>query len=757
MRLTYISTYPPRACGLATFNKSLINAINSNFSDDEDAAGHASVVALNAEADEYIYPDEVKFVIRQQLVEDYLEAANFVNLSNTDACILQHEFGIYGGDNGIYILSLINQLEKPLMSIFHTVLERPSQQQKIILQTIAKRSDKIVVMGKIAINLLNKIYGVPLNKICYVEHGAPDIEPPTENPVRSNPQFKGRKILLTFGLISRNKGLETVIRALPGIVRDHPDVLYVILGNTHPGVVKNSGEEYREHLVQLADSLGVSKNLVFINRYVQEEDLMNYLSAADIYISPYLNEAQITSGTLSYAIRAGAAVVATPYWHAKELLADGRGRLFNFKDERGLATVVNDLLNDPQKLQEIKDNAYSYGLNLRWPVVGKNYIDIIRKVINNPDVGEQILRHLVDPEMMPEFSLEYINRLTDSTGIIQHAKFGIPNWKEGYCVDDNARALIMALMAQQLGFDEASKLIPSYMSFLLYMQNDGGYFRNFLNYKNEYLDKIGSEDAFGRAVWALGYLVHHAPNNAYSKFGEELFHKAQQNFMNLTYLRGISNTIIGISYYLKSHPWNNETLNILNSLTATLTVAYERSRGESWHWFEDHLTYDNAILPLALLHSAEITRDEKVLGIAFESMAFLESVTMGARYCNPVGNKGWYSRHGEIPSYDQQAIDVMAMALMYKQAHQMTQDAQYLKKLFSVYLWFLGENSLCVPLYNEETKGCCDGLHIDGVNLNQGAESTLAYLISHLAVLQTFKNNPDHIYDETTMEAMFLK
>lgn len=757
MKLTYISTYPPRACGLATFNKSLINAINSNFSDGEDAAIHASVVALNSETDDYIYPDEVKFVIRQNIVEDYLEAATFINLSDTDACVLQHEFGIYGGDNGIYILPFINRLEKPLISIFHTVLERPSHQQKVILQKIAKRSDKIVVMGKIAINLLNSIYDVPLDKICYIEHGAPDLEPPAENPVRSNALFNGRTILLTFGLINRNKGLETVIRALPAIVKDHPEVLYAILGTTHPGIIKNSGEEYREHLVQLAEDLGVSNNLVFINRFVTEEDLINYLSASDIYISPYLNEAQITSGTLSYAVGAGAAVVSTPYWHAKELLADGRGRLFDFKDERNLATVVNDLLDNPEKLQAIRENAYSYGLNLRWPVIGKNYIKIIKKVIDNPDVGEQILRRLVGPEIMPEFSLDYVKHLTDSTGIIQHAKFGIPNWKEGYCVDDNARALIMTLMAHQLGYDEALKLTPCYMSFLLYMQNEGGYFRNFLNYKKEYLDKIGSEDAFGRAVWALGYLVHHAPNSAFSKFGEELIHKAQQNFRNLTHLRGIGNTIIGISYYLKTQPCDHGMQNALNYLTANLTDAYERSRGESWHWFENDLTYDNAILPLALLHSAEITRDDKVLAIAFESMTFLESITMGGRYCNPVGNKGWYMRDGEIPSYDQQAIDVMAMALMYKQAHQVTRDPQYLKKLFSVYLWFLGENSLCVPLYDEETKGCCDGLHTDGINLNQGAESTLAYLISHLAVLQAFKDNPDHIYDETSVEAMFIK
>jgi len=758
MKLTYISTYPPRVCGLASFNKSLINAINLSSLDKGFDKVQSTVVAINADSiDEYKYPQEVEFVIRQQNTEDYIRAANFINASNADACILQHEFGIFGGDNGVYVLSLLNQLEKPLISIFHTVLERPTFEQKVILQTIAKRSDKIVVMGKIAIGLLNKIYNIPPEKICYLEHGAPDIEAPYYNPVKEDTLFRDRKILLTFGLISRNKGLETVIRALPKIVENHPDVLYVILGTTHPGIIKNSGEEYRESLIELAERLNVGDNLAFVNRFVPEEDLINYLAASDIYISPYLNEAQITSGTLSYAIGAGAAVVATPYWHAQELLDDNRGRLFDFKDENGLAMVINELLDDPQKLQEIKNSAYNYGLNLRWPVVGKNYIRIIEDVIENPDLGEQILRKLIDPEIMPEFSLDYVKHLTDHTGIVQHAKYGIPNWKEGYCIDDNARALLMVLMANQLGYKEAQKLMPAYMSFLLYMQNEGGYFRNFLSYKNEYLDKIGSEDAFGRTIWVLGYLIKNAPNNAFGKFGEDLFHKAQPNFKNLEHLRGISNTIIGITYYLKTYPTDNNALSTLNYLTDILVSSYENTSCQNWKWFESYLTYDNAILPLSLLHSGEITRDEKVINIAFESMAFLEKVTMSAKYYNPVGNDGWYFRDGNIPSYDQQAIDTMAMVLTYAQAHQMTRDPQYVKKLFSVYSWFLGENSLRVPLYDPETKGCYDGLHPNGINLNQGAESTLAYLVSHLAVLQTFKAGSNDVYRQAEMESVVFK
>jgi glycosyltransferase involved in cell wall biosynthesis len=757
MKLTYISTYPPRECGLASFNKNLINAISVNF-DANGPDGQVDVIAINEDnLDQYNYPDEVKFVIRQQKPEDYREAADFINVNNTDACILQHEFGIFGGDSGVYVLSFINQLEKPLISILHTVLEKPSQQQKIIIQTIAKRSDKIVVMGKIAINFLTKIYNIPIEKICYIEHGAPDLEASEINPVKDDPLFKGRKILLTFGLISRNKGLETVVRALPEIVAKHPDILYVILGTTHPGILKNSGEEYREHLIEIAGQLNVQNNLAFIKRFVPEDELINYLTAADIYITPYLNEAQITSGTLSYAVGAGAAVVSTPYWHAKELLNDGRGRLFNFKDENGLATIVNELFESPEKLQAIKDNAYEYGMKLRWPAVGRNYIRIIKKVVENPDLSERIFRQLIDSAIMPEFSLDYAKLLTDKTGIVQHAKYGIPNWKEGYCVDDNSRALIMALMAHQLGYNEAAALLPTYMSFLHFMQNEAGNFRNFLSYDGRYLDKTGSEDAFGRAVWSLGYLIKNAPNSAYGKFGEELFHKTVPHFGGLLYLRGISNTIIGITWYLKTNPSDKGMHDILNELTAKLTDSYVRSEGENWQWFENYLTYDNAILPLALLHSAEITGDKKVLEIAFQSIDFLEKLTVNERYWNPVGNDGWYFRDGKMPLHDQQAIETMGMVLMYGQAYKITKDPKYLKKVFSIYLWFLGENSLCMPLYDAETKGCSDGLQFAGINQNQGAESTLAYLISHLTVLETFKTNLNFVHNPPLTESALLQ
>ena len=690
---------------------------------------------------EYDYPDEVKCVIRQNYQNDYTDAANFINSSNADACILQHEFGIYGGESGVYVLPFLNKLEKPLITILHTILKSPTFLQRVIILEIAKRSAKVVVMSKRAVKFLIEIYQVPEEKIQLIEHGVPDLEAPDVNPVREFSELKNKRLLLTFGLLSRNKGLETVIQALPRIVQEHPDVMYVILGNTHPGIVKNSGEEYRDALKQLAVELKVDQHLTFINKFVSEDELINYLTAADIYITPYFNEAQITSGTLSYAVGAGAAIVSTPYWHAQELLDDNRGRLFNFKDELGLASIVNQLLESPEKLNTLKNNAYQYGLKLRWPKIGLEYIDLVENAVRNPDYSEKILSQIIDPGVMPEFDLAYAKRLTDDTGIFQHAKYGIPNRKEGYCLDDNARALIMALMAYQMNKNkEALDLLPVYLSFIHDMQLDNGNFRNFLSFSRQYLDDEGSDDSFGRTIWALGYLIHTAPNNSYRELGQELFLKSIPHFQKLTHLRGIGNAITGISYYLRTYPYDERIVQELKTLTNKLMKAYHVTKGEDWHWFENHLTYDNAILPLALFHSAEITRNEDVKRVAFEALIFIEKLTVSNDYLNPIGNNGWYLRDGKMPLHDQQAIEIMAMVLMYFQAYRVTGETKYLKKVFSSYLWFLGENSLRVPLYDTEIKGCCDGLQESGINRNQGAESTLAYLISHLTVLQAFKH-----------------
>ncbi|QNN44340.1 glycosyltransferase family 4 protein [Pedobacter roseus] len=736
MKIAYISTYPPRECGLATFNQNLVNALSLNPAYNPQKS---FVVALNESDDvnEHQYPDEVKFVIRQQNQQDYIEAANFINNSDVDSCIIEHEFGIYGGNSGVFLLSLINRLKKPFITILHTVLKEPSFMQQTIIKEIALKSSNIVVMSKKAVMFLTSIYQIPKASIKLIEHGVPDLEPVPNNEIAQSDLFKSRKVLFTFGLISRNKGLETVIKALPEIVAQHPDVLYVILGNTHPGVVKHNGEEYRDSLKALAKDLGVEKNIAFVNKFVSEDELHQYLTACTLYITPYLNEAQITSGTLSYAIGAGAAVVSTPYWHAQELLADNRGKLFDFKNDKQLANIVNELLSDKDKYQKLRQNAYEYGLNLRWPAIGTVYLNALNEAVTAGKKAERITPPIIDVESMPALNLNHISLLTDDTGIIQHARFGIPNLKEGYCIDDNARALIMALMATEQGENpKALKFMPVYLSFIQYMQTDNGNFRNFLSFNRNYLDEVGSEDSFGRTIWSLGYLISSAPNNSYREFGRELFSHSIPHFVDLKYIRGKANTIIGLAYYLCAHPGDEMIVKEINLLANSLIASYQEHKDGDWHWFEDILTYDNAILPLALLHHYEATGNATSFKIAMESIAFLNSFSFENGYLNPVGNAGWMKKHGKNPIYDQQALETMAMVLLYAKAFEITKDDQYLNLMHISYQWFLGKNSLHIPLYDFETHGCADGLQFNSVNRNQGAESTLAYFISHLAILK---------------------
>jgi len=698
------------------------------------------VIAINDYEQTYDYPGEVKLTVRQEHQRDYIKAAKFINISGADLCILEHEFGIFGGQSGIYILPLLHRLEIPLIVTLHTVVKTPSYNEKAVIQEICKMANKIVLMSKKAIEFLTNIYNIPKEKIVFIEHGVPDIQ---FNQEQSKKEFKleNKKVLLTFGLLSRNKGIETVIKALPKIVEKFPDTFYIILGKTHPNVLRHSGEEYRNYLLLLIKSLKMENHVFFLNEFISQKELFKYLSAADIYITPYLNEAQVTSGTLSYAVGTGSACISTPYWHAQELLAEGRGRLFNFNDSKKLSTILMELLDKPDLLKNLRQKAYDYGRKISWPIIGEKYITLSEKILNEKPEVVVKKEMIIDPLILPPFSLVHIERLTDDTGIIQHAKFGIPNLKEGYCLDDNARALLMVLMAyRQKKNVLALKLSPIYLSYIQYMQNKDGTFRNFLSFSRNFLDTVGSEDCFGRAVWALGYLLGNAPNDAYYQSGKSIFFNASPNFEKLQSIRGIANTMVGISYYLKSNMDDESMKGRIRSLAYNLVRHYEEQSSPDWKWFEPSLAYDNGMLPLALLHSAEILNDDKILLVAMETMDFLTKITIRDGYLSSIGNENWHKKGGGEPSmFAQQPVDALAMVLMFYQAFHLTKDKEYLNKLFTSFMWFLGENDLRINLFDFETMGCCDGLESYGVNRNQGAESSLAYLISHLTVLQAFE------------------
>jgi len=737
MKLAFIGTFPPRECGIGIFTNNLFKSMINN--NEKSESGHEGfVIALNDNNLSYDYPEEVKLTIRQEHQEDYLKAVKFINLNDTDLCILQHEFGIFGGQSGVYILPLLHRLEVPLVVTLHTILKSPSYNEKAVLVEICKMASKIVVMSNKAIEFLINIYKVPKKKIVLIEHGVPDIY---FNQEKSKKEFKleTKKIILTFGFIGRGKGIETVINALPKVVEKHPEVIYIVLGKTHPNVLRYSGEEYRGFLMSLVKNLQLEKHVLFLNEFIGTQDLFKYLCASDIYITPYLNEAQITSGTLSYAVGVGSAVISTPYWHAVELLAEGRGKLFKFNDTKGLTNILTELIDNPDELKKLRRKAYDFGRKITWPITGEKYVALAENILKKDQ--EIIVKddQELDLLILPPFLLNHIYRLTDDTGIIQHAKFGIPNLKDGYCLDDNARALLMVLMVyKEMKDDRALELMPIYLSYIHYMQNTDGTFRNFMSFSRNFLDEVGSEDSFGRAIWALGYLLGNAPNDAFYQSGREVFFKAAPNFEKLKSIRSIANTIIGISHYLRNNPDDSMTEK-LKILTYKLVKHYEENATPDWKWFEDLLAYDNGMLPLALLHSAEILNDYKITKIALESMKFLTRHTIKDNYLSVIGNEKWYRKNEERSVYAQQPIDAMAMVLMYQQAFVITKDREYLNLQYKSFMWFLGENDLRMNLYDFETKGCCDGFVSYGVNRNQGAESTLAYLISRLTVSHAYK------------------
>lgn len=735
MKIICIGTYPPRKCGIATFTYNLINSITNNTN----KSASVNIVAINDLGQDYSYPKEVKYTIAQNEQSSYINAASFINNSNADICILEHEFGIFGGDSGIYILSLIKRLRIPFIVTFHSVLKNPSFTQKAIINEICKRANKVIVMSHKATNFLSQIYGLPNEKLKIIEHGVPEF---TYNHQECKNKFNiGEKtLLMTFGLLSKNKGIETVIKALPEIIKTHPNIHYLILGKTHPNILKYFGEEYRNYLQKLIKSLNLNDFVSFHNSFVDEDLLCQYLRATDIYITPYLDEAQITSGTLAYAVGAGAAVISTPYWHAEELLANNRGRLFDFNDYLQLASIVNDLMDNPKGMERLRSNASAYGKKTTWKLIGQEYINVCQEIItSSPRTITQ--PSFFDPKTIPAFSLDHIQTITDQTGILQHALYGIPNFKEGYCLDDNARALLMSLMAYKFqGSKQALSLIPIYLSYVAYMQKGDGAFYNFLTYKREFDSAPTSEDCFGRTMWALGYLIRFAPKDAYLYAGKDIFSKALPHVKGLRSLRGNANTTIGLCYYLKMFPNDEQVLEVLRKTTDRLIKRFERGSEESWEWFETKLSYDNGILPLALFHAYEFIRSKSILSIAIRSLNFLDKISFRNGYLSPVGSNGWYPKDKVCAQYAQQSIDAMAMVLVYNQAYRVTKNTNFIKRIFDSFNWFLGNNDIGISLYDNETKGCCDGLEKDKINRNQGAESTIGYLISNLIASKNYNN-----------------
>ena len=744
MKIAFLGNYPPKACGIGTFTLSLAKAVLSNLKATE-VREYAEILVMEDPADQHDYPSEVSRHIRPQEPDDYREAADYLNSNDFDLLVLQHEYGIFGGDDGVHIMHLLDKLRIPLIVTFHTVLKEPSFGQRDVLSRVAERAQGVVVMTQLASELLHEVFGVAAAKIHVIEHGVPVIESAPREALRKDRGWTDRHVLFTFGLLGRGKGIETSIRALPAIVERYPDTLYVVLGKTHPHVIRHNGEEYREYLQQLAEELGVGENLQMVSKFASEQELFDSLRAADVYVVPYPNEAQITSGTLAYAVGAGAGIVSTPFWHAAELLQEGRGRLFPFHDSDRLAQIILELFDQPEELRAMRQRAGTYGQSLLWPRIGKQYLNVFgaAKV-----AYEEYTARANKPVELPPLKLDHLIRLTDDCGMLQHGKYAIPNRYEGYCLDDNGRALLLVGMLARYRMADAKllgTLADTYIGYILHAQNLDGTFRNFMSYDRRFLEKQGSEDSFGRALWGVGYCLAHPVRTDHRALLHEVFIRAIGHLEAMRSPRTVAYGVLALSYYLDYQPTDEGMLNLLDRMCTRLTEHYHDSRQQGWNWFENYLTYSNGILPLALFRALNHLNKESIRSVAVDSTNFLAEQTIREGTLSPIGCERPFTFRDQRPQFDQQPVDVMGKVLLFSEACRHQELQPHCANVSIAFAWFTGANDLKAPMYNPETGGCFDGLMASGVNHNQGAESLLSYLISRVELENFTREHPsDH-------------
>ncbi|HEY1947159.1 MAG TPA: glycosyltransferase family 4 protein [Bryobacteraceae bacterium] len=741
-KIAFVGDHLPRKCGIATFTSDLLAAAATAYPQSQ-----CFSVSVNDVKGGYEYPEVVRFEIEEQDLSSYLRAADFLNISNVDIVCLQHEFGIFGGPAGGHILAFLRELRMPIVTTLHTVLRDPKADQRLVMQELISLSTRVVVMAERGRQMLRDIYQAPLTKIDLIPHGIPDVG--FVDPTYFKDQFgvEGKVVLLTFGLLSPNKGIEHVLNALPHIVAEFPDVVYIILGATHPNELREHGEAYRLSLEMLAKKQKVEKNVIFYNQFVDLENLKEFLGAADLYITPYLNEAQITSGTLAYAFGSGKAVVSTPYWHAAELLAEDRGVLVPFGDSHAMAQAVSDLLRDDTRRHAMRKNAYRMGRDMVWSNVAQQYMRSFEssRLEGAARSRKSLASKTLDkkPRELPELKLSHLSRMTDSTGVFQHAIFSVPNFLEGYCTDDNARAFILAVLLDELGEDSeyVEALANTSAAFLHHAFNiTTQRFHNHMSFDRRWLDKQGSEDSQGRALWALGTGVGRSPYRSYQMLSGQLFTAALPALTEFTSPRAWAFGLIGIHEYLRRLSGDSLAHQIRDTLTARLVELYDSNAQPDWQWFEEELSYDNAKLAHALILSGRVSGQQAVFERGLQSLRWLTELQISAKgHFRPIGSNGFYRRGGTRADFDQQPIEAQATVSACLEAYRATSDVSWYEQAQRAFDWFIGWNDLGLELYSPETGGCRDGLHVDRVNGNQGAESTLAFLLS-LAEMRLAQN-----------------
>ena len=737
-RIAFVGNYLPRQCGIATFTSDLCAALTVEYGE-----GRLFAIPVNDPESSYQYPEQVRLELEQEDLASYERAAEFLNFNGNDLVCLQHEYGIYGGVAGRHVLALLRKLKMPVVTTLHTVLRDPNPDQRSVLEEIARLSDRLIVMSEQAAQFLRDVYSVSGGKIDIIPHGVPDFQFMDPNYFKDRFGTEGKSVLLTFGLLSPNKGIENVIRALPAILAKHPNVVYIVSGVTHPHIRRRDGERYREDLQALAVQLGVSSNLILVNRFVSAEELVEHVGAADIYITPYRQEAQIVSGTLAIALGAGKAIISTPHWHAKELLADKRGVLVPFENPGAIAEAVLQLLGNDAERHAMRKRAYLHSRETIWPKTARKYMASFQrarfertlqpKAARKDDAGADAINFL------PAVNSDHMSRLTDGTGILQHAIFSVPNSAEGYTTDDNARALIVSTLmeASRGDLDEQFNLSHStrYLAFLwLAFNTKTGRFRNFLGYDRRWLEDVGSDDSHGRALWSLGTVLGTSRDSGLRGAAGRLFEAAVPATLDFTSPRAWAFCILGMQAYLDWFPGDRAIQRMRNTLADRLLDIYERSHSSSWRWFEKSLSYSNARLSQALILAGWRSDNQRMVEAGIDSLKWLiaEQHRDDQEMFVPIGSNGFFIEGNEKARFDQQPVEACATVAACLEVYRLTEEEYWLEEAQRTFRWFLGNNDLRVPLYDAITGGCKDGLHPDRINENQGAESTLSFLMALL-------------------------
>lgn len=735
--IAFLGDYVPRRCGIATFTADICEAVAAEFPETQCIVG-----SVNDRQEGYDYPERVRFEFAERELDSYRRAAEFLNINNVEVVSVQHEFGIYGGPAGSHLLDLLREVRMPVVTTLHTVLSEPNDDQRHVMQQLDLLSNRFIVMAERGQRMLETIYGVDPAKIDLIPHGVIDMPFIDSNFFKDVFGVEGKTVLLTFGLLSPNKGIEYVIEALPAILERHPNIVYLVLGATHPHLLAHEGEAYRRRLERLAAERGVSKQVIFHDRFVTIDELKEFIGAADIYITPYLNEAQVTSGTLAYTFGAGKAVIATPYWHAQELLAGERGVLVPFRDSGAIADGVNYFLSNPTLMTAMRKRAWKAGREMIWPVVAQRYMESFERArasLSAPSIATVAERKIENANYpMPPLKLDHLFKMSDHTGIFQHAIHNVPNYHEGYCTDDNARAFILTVLLQEhtAPQPEIERLASSYLAFLWYaFDANTCRFRNFMNHHREWIERAGSEDSHARALWAVGTALGRSQDQGHRNLCALLFQRGLPPVARFSSPRAWAFALLAIHEYLRAFAGDRVVSQMRDVLAGQLVGLYRANSAPGWQWFERIATYDNAKLSHALILSGHWTSQGEMLDIGLTSLRWLvDAQTAASGHFAPIGCHGFWRKGGERARFDQQPLEAHATVSACLEAFAVTRDEFWQRAAQRCFDWFLGRNDLGQPLYDERTGGCRDALLQDHLNQNQGAESSLAFYLSRTEI-----------------------